>query len=190
MKTEIQTMPNNEFMIFAKDLSTHDYLNYYKNIWERNLVAKTIDVESDRIRKAIDPNEQVEYVKENQLFVIPVKERLEYRKDEIREVKAILEAINKMIATSKDEYEAKYLSADALKVDEDMKPAAEETPAAEEKSEPVDADIKETPAEETENHVDEKAADAVEETPQESADTAAETTETETESESEEKTNQ
>ena len=103
-----------------------DFLRYYKNIWDRNLVARTIDVQTDTILKAANPDEKVQH--EGQLML--VKERLELRKILVQDALDLIAGIDALAALSPEEYKAKCLSKEALAVAADMIPAIPEEPKA------------------------------------------------------------
>jgi len=114
----------------VKDMATSDYsprnwLQYYKNIWTRNAVARTIDVQTDAILKAVDP-EQVVLTDEGQ--PVPVKQRLEQRKIILQDALNLLEGIESIVAVEEKEFVTKFWSKEALAVAEDMLPK-KETPA-------------------------------------------------------------
>ena len=114
----IQTMPNMEFMVKA-NLTPRECLQYYKNVWTRNVVARTIDVACDQALKTKDPEELVANDDGRQ---IPVKERLEHRKIIVQDALDLIAAIDVLLAIPEAEFTAKVWSKEALKVDADMLP--------------------------------------------------------------------
>ena len=104
----------------TKDYTYADMLRYYKNIWNRNLVARTIDMQTDITLKAADAEQLVQH--ENQM--IPVKERLEHRKIMVQDALDLIAGIDALLALTVEQYTAQVLSKDALAVAADMLPPA------------------------------------------------------------------
>jgi hypothetical protein len=117
----IQTMPNNEAMA-GKVFTAKEWLTYYLNVWYRNVVARTIDVESDRRMKAEDPTATVQNPETG--MPMPIGERLEHRKIAVSDAWKLVQSIQAMLAeaTNDEQFNANRLSDEALKVDEDMMP--------------------------------------------------------------------
>lgn len=111
--------------------SDQEWLNYYLNVWKRNLVARLIDVETDRARKAKNPEEKVPSDDGRE---IPVKERLEYRKMLVQDAVDLVSGIESLLKIPAAEFEANCYSTKALEVAEDMVPPAENNGGAEEKA--------------------------------------------------------
>lgn len=103
-----------------RDFTPQEFLLYYKNIWIRNAAARTIDVQTDRVKKAIDPNVMVEHEGK----VIPVKERLELRKIGVQEALDIIAGADALLKTdlAGKTFAEVLWSEEALKVDADMMP--------------------------------------------------------------------
>jgi len=117
--------------LVSKEYSAQDFIRYYINIWRRNLVARTIDVQTDLTLKAINPEETVEHdFGRGRIAEMPVKQRLELRKLLVQEAIDLLDGASVLLAMTPEEYNAKCLSKEALAVAEDMMSKAEE-PAAE-----------------------------------------------------------
>lgn len=115
-----QTIPN-VAELSARDFTAKQWLRYYKNIWTRNAVARTVDVVADEALKAINPEEPVESgIGDGR--VIPVKERLEHRKILVQDALDVREAIDKLLALSEEEFEKARWSKEALAVAKDMMP--------------------------------------------------------------------
>ena len=117
-------------MLTKREYSPKEWLTYYKNIWVKNVVARTIDVDTDKVLKATDPEQMVPDNETGKL--IPVKERLETRKIAIQDALDLIAGIDRLLAFYKEAPEGstdtdkafveKYWSKDALKVDTDMLP--------------------------------------------------------------------
>ena len=101
--------------------TAQEWMQYYKNIWVRNLVARTIDVKNDQKLKAKNPDELVMGEDGNPL---PVKVRLENRKIVVQDALDLIATIDELLAISGDTFAATVWSEEALKVDEDMLPPA------------------------------------------------------------------
>jgi hypothetical protein len=56
---KVMLMPGKDALC-NEAFSPAQWLNYYLNVWTRNLVARTIDVETDRQLKEIDPERPVQ----------------------------------------------------------------------------------------------------------------------------------
>lgn len=119
MPDNVQTMPNMEYMVKAK-LTPKEALNYYRNIWTKNMIARAIDVQCDINSKAKNPNEPVPHEGEGNREVT-VKERLEFRKILLQDAVDLLAAIDKLNALS-DEELPKFWGTEALAVADDMLP--------------------------------------------------------------------
>lgn len=103
-----------------REFTPQEFLLYYKNTWIRNAAARTIDVQTDRVKKAADPEEMVEHEGK----IIPVKERLELRKIGVQEALDIVNGADALLKTdlAGKTFAEVFWSADALKVDADMMP--------------------------------------------------------------------
>lgn len=108
-----------------RDFTPQQWLQYYKNIWTRNAVARTIDVKVDEAIKAVNPEEPVDSDTERGQ-VITVKERLEHRKILVQDALDLCEAIEKLMQIAPEEFVKSTWSKEALAVATDMIP---ETPA-------------------------------------------------------------
>jgi hypothetical protein len=93
----------------TRDLYTpRDWLRYYRNIWTRNVVSYTIDVEYDTALNAKDPETPVPYNSSVGTVDIPVKDRLENRKEMLSHALATLAAIATLEALTNEELEARW----------------------------------------------------------------------------------
>lgn len=136
----------------TKDYGTRQWLQYYKNIWERNVSARLIDVYTDTVLKAKDANMPTDeqdtdvagrpMFEANNAIMKPVKKRLEERKIALQDGIDILKGISAVLALD-DAAIAKMCSPEALKVAEDMlpKPPAAATPAAPSKDANTDSKV-------------------------------------------------
>jgi hypothetical protein len=106
-------------ILTGKNVTVREWLTYYKNVWTRNTAARLIDVETDRVRKAEDPEQMVEDGTTG--AQVAVKTRYEMRKMAVQEGLDILQAADALLALS-DEDLAFKTTAEALKVDADMMP--------------------------------------------------------------------
>lgn len=111
----------------TKVYTTREWVTYYKNIWVRNLAARIIDVKTDEILKAKNPDMATEDIVQTPQGPRAklVKERLEERKLSVQDAVDILAGIEAVLALSDDEIAAAS-SEEALKVAEDMLPKAAE----------------------------------------------------------------
>jgi hypothetical protein len=117
MNDPIQTMPTQAEMC-TKILTNREWLTYYRNVWERNLMARCIDVQTDTTLKAKEPDMMVQGDDNRPLAV---KQRLELRKIAVQDAVDLLAGIDAMLAKTDEEIVLSY-GVDALKVAEDMKP--------------------------------------------------------------------
>jgi len=117
----VQLLPDVKDMVKNGYTKSH-WLQYYKNLWTRNAVAMAIDVQGDKVRKAEDPEMSVEDNNQS----MPVKIRLENRKIKLQDYLDVITAIDTLMAIEESELDAKVFSKEALAVDEDMLPKAEE----------------------------------------------------------------
>jgi len=113
-----QTMPDNGSLC-KNTYTKKEWLNYYKNVWTRNLVARCIDVETDKALKAINPEEAVLDETNRE---ITVKQRLEIRKILVQDAIDLIAGIDKLLAIEDEKFDEMVLSKEALKVAEDMIP--------------------------------------------------------------------
>jgi len=126
MADPLDNTPSIEEML-NKQISPAQWLNYYRNVWQRCLIARTIDVQSDLVLKAKNPDELVINMQTGQQ--LPVKQRLEDRKMLVSDALEILESIDYIlnIHVKSNVDGAKtiaetYWTPEALKVAEDMLP--------------------------------------------------------------------
>jgi hypothetical protein len=117
MNDPVQTMPHLETLIKGS-YNIREWLHYYKNIWVRNLTARLIDVETDKVLKQQDPEQLVPSHDGREMVV---KERLEYRKMLVQDAVDLIAGIELLIAKSDDELKS-ACSKEALAVAEDMIP--------------------------------------------------------------------
>jgi hypothetical protein len=104
--------------LIKNEYTYQDFLRYYKNIWNRNLAARTIDVQTDIGLKAADPEQAVQHDQ----TIMPVKERLELRKILVQDAIDLIAAIDVLAALTPEDYQKQALSKEALAVAEDMLP--------------------------------------------------------------------
>lgn len=120
-----QTMPALSSMITEK-YGVREWLTYYLNIWQRNLTARLIDMQSDAIAKKANPDLEVELDDHREA---PVKVRLEHRKILVQDSRNLIASIQSLLALDDAALAATY-GVEALKVAEDMIPKPENaTPA-------------------------------------------------------------
>lgn len=115
-----QAMPSLDAMTKV-EYTAKDWLMFYKNVWTRNLVARTIDVQRDRMFKEQNPDMIVEYNGEG----VTVKRRLEQFKMHVEDALAIVRAIELLRCQTDEELEHNNWSPDALKVADDMLPTTD-----------------------------------------------------------------
>lgn len=113
----VQTMPDLSVMT-TKGFTIREWLSYYKNVWNRNLAARLIDVQCDTVSKAINPEEPMQLEDGRE---IPVKQRLEMRKILVQDAVDLIAGIDALLALS-DEKLLVRQTKEALAVAEDMKP--------------------------------------------------------------------
>lgn len=127
----VQLLPSVEEMV-TNGYTIRHWLQFYKNVWTRQCAAGAIDIQNDRIRKVINPDEMVMDGQE----AVPVKIRLENRKIALQDGLNVLKAVDALMAFKDEELEEKLFGEENLKVDDDMLPKKEEAaidaePAAE-----------------------------------------------------------
>lgn len=135
---------DNLSMLIGKALTPREWLTYYRNTWQRNVIARLVDVRCDTLLAEKNPEERVmEYDLETGQptgAVIPVSQRLETRKVVVQDAVDVVIAIDTLLALN-DEELAKTWSPEALV----PKVKVEETPKDE--SAPVpETTVEETPA--------------------------------------------
>ena len=97
-----------------------EWLTYYRNVWLRNAVARTIDVKNDEMAKAKDPEQIVSH--DSNGDPVPVKERVETRKILVQDALDIVRVIDELLKTEDSVFEETHWSEKALAVAEDMMP--------------------------------------------------------------------
>jgi len=116
-------MPSMDAML-TQEYSPRQWLNFYKNVWTRNLIACMTDVTADRLLLAIEPLAETKEVLTNESGhpIIgengkrqhkTIAERLEERKGAVQNSLDILASLNSLIALS-DEDLVKTWSDEAL----------------------------------------------------------------------------
>ena len=95
------------------------WLQYYINTWNRNLIARTIDVHTDMVLKSVDPEQQVQ---SDAGAMVPVKVRLEHRKIAVQDALEIVKAAAALLELSDEDLEKEW-SPEALAIAKDMLPA-------------------------------------------------------------------
>lgn len=123
MQESSTTLPTSAELA-QRDFTPQQWLQYYKNVWTRNAVARTIDVKVDEAIKAINPEEPVDSDTQRG-EVITVKERLEHRKILVQDALDLCDAIEKLMQIAPEEFVKLTWSKEALAVATDMIP---ETP--------------------------------------------------------------
>ena len=90
-----------QFLPSLQDICTQDYppqnwIMFYKNTWQRKLIAQTIDVNTDTKLKAQNPELMVNHETDamGNPTQIAVKYRLELRKQQLATIMLILDSIN------------------------------------------------------------------------------------------------
>lgn len=130
-------MPSTDALLKA-NFTDVQWLQYYKNVWTRNAVARAIDVQNDRNILAVKPDAEV--IEEDHMGVqrgTTIKQRLEYRKLALKDALDIVKAIETLSAIAPENFAKEVFS------DEALAPAVDEIKAVEVTPEP-------TPAESTE----------------------------------------
>lgn len=110
----------------TKEFTQKQFLNYYINIWNRNVAARLIDVQTDLTKKEANPDELVELDGK----VMKIGERVELRKILVQDAMDIYNAAKKLYSLP-DLDLAHLSSVEGLRVAEDMLPVAPETPMVE-----------------------------------------------------------
>jgi hypothetical protein len=96
-------------------LTPKEYLTWYKNEWTGRLVARTIDLNTDLLTVAVAPGKMVLHDNgAGMLQEIPVEDRLEARKQIVRDAIELLKSIDDLLALTPEDYHAKVLSDEAL----------------------------------------------------------------------------
>lgn len=144
-------------VLCKEELTPQQWLNYYRNIWVRNLVARTVDVETDIEMKKQNPEEKVLLDDGRE---VTVKERLEVRKLLIEDALKIVRAIDKLAAIPAQEFAATVWSEEALKVASDMVEAEEKPQEATGQAEEPQAEVETPKAEESQPEAPVEAVEA------------------------------
>lgn len=113
-------------ILTKKEFSAAEWAQYYKNIWFRNMISHTIDVEVDTVKKAEGKGELEVKDDPTGLFV-PLKQRLEMRRERLETAVWINEGATRLFAMLQEEgglekVREKYWSEAALAVAADMDP--------------------------------------------------------------------
>lgn len=118
MGDPIPTMPSFDALCKTK-FSPQEWLMYYRNVWMRNLTARSIDMAQDTAAKLKNPEEQVPG---DDGTPMAVKVRLEHRKILVQDALTLIATIDALLLLAPADFEAKMWTPDALKVAEDMIP--------------------------------------------------------------------
>lgn len=146
--------------LVKETFTRREWLNYYLNIWGRNITARLIDVKSDEILKAVNPETMVEL--EQGQPEVAVKVRLEIRKQSVKDARAIIEATQALLAKN-DEELAALTSDEALKIADDMLPTpAPKLPTEDEIAAQAELDKQSAPAADQSSDEEVKKGDGVE----------------------------
>lgn len=107
-----------------KKYGPKEWLNYYRNSWQRNVIALTIDVQDDIARTAADKTEDVVYMHPDtqQMQMMPVEKRLEFRKGDLARALATLNAIDTLFVLNDEELASRWTP-------EALAPTPEKAPA-------------------------------------------------------------
>lgn len=110
----------------TKNYTAADWALYYKNVWMRNAIARTIDVQSDMNIFAKNPNQMVQVDSPNgrDMSFCPVTERIEIRKIALQDAIDILQSIDVVLGTS--DITGHYWNPEFLKVSEEASHAVME----------------------------------------------------------------
>lgn len=132
-------MPSNELML-SKKIPVGQMMQYFNNLWMRNVAANIVDIMADEKRKAENPQELVEGDDQrNRGNMLPVAVRLELRKQRLQTGLAIYNATVKALELGDEALMAKYTSEEFLKIDESVflppTPPSDTTPPAETQTE-------------------------------------------------------
>lgn len=127
-------------VLSTKSLTDKEWLIYYRNVWMRNVVARTIDVDCDAVLKANNPDEMVQNDNPNDFNkqFLPVAERLERRKIALADGIKLIASIDRLLAI--ENIPGTFWTEDALKVSDDMMRATDPNAA------PVDTVVEEVAA--------------------------------------------
>lgn len=122
--SKVMAMPTIKDLL-ENNVTTQQWLFYYRNVWTRNLIARTIDVQSDMTRKALNPEEMVT-MDDGSGRPVPVKERLEARKLLIEDALEIIRSTNELLLLGDQKIYDNFWSKEALQVAPDMLEKPEE----------------------------------------------------------------
>lgn len=120
-----QTLTVNGVEAMAKNkYSRKEWLNYYRNSWNRNIVALTIDVQDDIARASKNEKDEVYYLHPDvqQLEAMPVVKRLEHRKADLERALATFAAIEALVEEDEITFNARHS-------EEALAPKKEEVPS-------------------------------------------------------------
>lgn len=125
-----QTIPNLSAMV-TQDFTIREWLRYYTNVWNRALVARVCDLQFDLMGNPEEPTEEmVQDARTGQPRPKLVKERLQERKAKVSAaldlLKAFKEIENVLTEGGDSAFVFKYLSEEALKIDESVFAVEEE----------------------------------------------------------------
>lgn len=116
----------------AGSFTPANWLTYYKNIWVKNLVARTIDLNQDRMLQEKKPDAKVLLDRNPGMTppdVVSVAERIEYRKMLCQDALNILESVTVLEEVPAAEFAQKMWSEEALKAVKPEEKKAEGEPA-------------------------------------------------------------
>ena len=118
--------------LLKQTFTPREWLTYYRNIWNKNMIATIVDIQVDTTLKSVNPDEQVEGDRDRMgnIMYVPVKQRLEERKLQTEIALRVIRAIDALLALSDEEIENRW-SPEATAVAPDMMPepqAATEVP--------------------------------------------------------------
>lgn len=106
-------------LLVTNKFTKRDWLNHYKNVWMRNSVARTIDLELDKMNAAIDPN--IVVTMDGSRETVKVIRRAEMRKMALTDCLELLKAIDILLALSDEELDARW-SEEAIKLNPELTP--------------------------------------------------------------------
>lgn len=101
----------------SKNFDYKHFLQYYINLWKRNVMARAIDVLCDEKTKVIEGRD---YVVELDGRPMTIGERVEARKILVQEAKDIVTAAEELMALGDEELIAKISAEGGLRVADDM----------------------------------------------------------------------
>lgn len=107
--------------LYKSIITTKEWLQYYINTWTRNVIARTIDVETDKALVAQDPDMLVLAQNAQDGQQMKVIQRLEVRKASLSDAVAIMNEATYLIGLSDAELAAKW-TPEALALDPALTP--------------------------------------------------------------------